>query len=227
MNSHAQQTTAEAGDLAGDLAPLVERLGSPEGLVALGEAGLLLGCPRIDSLESLHTFLVAYRRQWLEPVELPAILRAWRHASRFEARELIALDRELAADPRLQPFAGASLHAGRHQLRRLRPLHDQKLVQRYLAALDAGQAAGWHTLVYGVTLAVYSLPPRQGLLNYACQTLAGFAHSASRRLSLSEAQLNATVDDTCASLAVVVNKLVEADSNPLLLTVEPRAALLA
>ena len=43
-----------------------------------------------------------------------------------------------------------------------RPLRDQRLVQRYLTAVEQGEAQGWHTLVYGLTLAVYSLPLRQG-----------------------------------------------------------------
>ncbi|NJN06116.1 MAG: hypothetical protein HC814_06795 [Rhodobacteraceae bacterium] len=212
MNNQAQLAPADAADLAGDLALLIERLGSTDGLIASGDTGWLLGCSRIESLESLRTFLDNYRAQMLEMREFPTILQAWRHASRAEARELIELDRRLAAEPSLQPFAQASLLAGRHQLRRLRPLRDERVVQRYLAALETGQANGWHTVVYGVTLAIYSLPPRQGLLEYARQTLNGFAQSAGRRLAIAEADWIAAAEKACAPLSAVVNELVDACS---------------
>jgi hypothetical protein len=57
-------------------------------------------------------------------------------------------------------------------------LRDERLVQRYLSAVEFGQANGWHTVVYGITLAMYSLPLRQGLLHYAQQTLGAFANNA-------------------------------------------------
>ena len=41
-------------------------------------------------------------------------------------------------------------------------------------AVERGEAHGWHTLVDGVTLAIYSLPLRQGLLGYAQQTTVRF-----------------------------------------------------
>jgi len=207
MNGQSQLAPASAAELAGDLAPLVEQLGSPEGAMSLGVVVAALNSPRIEDAASLGRFLEAYRAQLLAPVELPAIFKAWQHASRFEARELIVLDQQLAREPLLKPFALASLHAGRNQLRRLRPLRDQKLVQRYLKAIEAGEASGWHTLVYGVTLAIYSLPPRQGLLAYARQTLAGFAHSAARGVKLSEAELASVVDSVCLEIPATINSL--------------------
>jgi urease accessory protein UreF len=99
---------------------------------------------------------------------------------------LLALDHELAALPVLRDFAAASQRVGRAQLRRLRPLRDQRLVQRYLQTVETGEARGWHTLVYGLTLALYSLPLRQGLMNYAQQTLRAFVASATPALRLSE-----------------------------------------
>jgi len=83
---------------------------------------------------------------------------------------LILLDLLLAGEPQLQDFAAPSRRVGQSQLQKLRPLRDQRMVQRYLQAVDGGQANAWHTLVYGLTLAVYSLPLRQGLLGYAHQT---------------------------------------------------------
>jgi urease accessory protein UreF len=115
---------------------------------------------------------------------MPAIARARFHAGLGHARELIALDRELDAKPVLPAFASASRRIGRAQLERLHPLRDERTVQRYLAAVEAGRAAGWHTLVYGITLAVYSVPLRQGLLAYARAALSALALAASGHAGL-------------------------------------------
>jgi urease accessory protein UreF len=104
-------------------------------------------------------------------------------------------------------FAAASQRVGQGQLRKLRPLRDQRAVQRYLRAVESGEAHGWHTLVYGLTLAVYSLPLRQGLLGYAHQTTRGFIYSAARMLSLSEHQCRAVFDSLCAGLPEAVEAL--------------------
>jgi urease accessory protein UreF len=211
MNGRTQLAPASATEISGNLAPLLEQLGSPEDIAMLGAVSTLLQCPRIESHESLARFLGAYRDQLLVRVELPAIFRAWQHASRFECGELIALDQQLGAEPMLRPFAMASQLAGRSQLRRLRPMRDQKLVQRYLKAIEAGEASGWHTAVYGLTLAIYSLPPRQGLLTYVRQTLTGFARSASRNIQLPEAGLALLVDTTCDKIPQAIGALVDAE----------------
>lgn len=122
-----------------------------------------------------EVFLREYWEGVLLSVELPAIAQACGHARRGEVRELISQDQSLAASLRETPFAGPSQQAGRARLLRMRPLRDDRLVQRYMKAVESGQAHGWHTLVYGVTLAVYSLPLRQGLLFYAQETMAALA----------------------------------------------------
>jgi urease accessory protein UreF len=83
-------------------------------------------------------------------------------------------------------------------------LRDDRFVQRYLQAVEEGQAHGWHTLVYGVTLAVYSLPLRQGLIAYAHQTTRSFIYSAARTLQLSERACRAIFEDTNAGLPEAV-----------------------
>jgi urease accessory protein UreF len=85
----------------------------------------------------------------------------------------------------------ASCRVGQRQLSKLRPMRDQRLVQRYLAAIEDGRARGWHTLVYGVSLAMFSLPLRQGLQHYAEQTARGFIDSSARSLRLAEADCDA------------------------------------
>jgi urease accessory protein UreF len=73
-------------------------------------------------------------------------------------------------------------------------------VRRYLQAVDEGAAQGWHTLVYGLTLALYSLPVRQGLMNYAQRMLGGFVHASARSLRLSETDCRVLVQDLCADM---------------------------
>jgi urease accessory protein UreF len=195
-----RQTNPEATELLGDWHPLVQQLGSAEGLVALSTASHSLRLNHVDDVPGLLRFLEAYQAQILIPHELPAIQRAYRHASRHETRELIGFDQQLAGERALRPFANASRRVGQAQLRRLRPLRDHRLLQRYLRAVDDGLAHGWHTLVYGVTLSVYSLPILQGLTSYEKQTLLGFMHAVSRSLRLSENDCRALLEQLSPSL---------------------------
>ncbi len=57
-----------------------------------------------------------------------------------------------------------------------------------------GQAHGWHTLVYGIMLAVYSWPLRQGLMHYARETMGGLALASRHVSTCDEAALRAAVD---------------------------------
>jgi len=175
---------SEAAQLLGDPHPLLSRMGAPD---AARARGLTPGGARFDRIRSvagLKTFLDDYRSRLLEPVELPVIKLAYEHGARNEARELIALDRQMASEPALKEFAAASCRVGQRQLNRLRPLRDQRLIQRYRAAIEQGEAHGWHTLVYGVALATFSLPLRQGLIAYAGHTLSGFISGAAGPLAL-------------------------------------------
>jgi urease accessory protein UreF len=207
MLHRTQKAPLEAVELLGDLHPLVEQLGSVEGLVTLAGASESLQVRQIDSLPALRDFLKNYHARILWPLELPAIQRACLHAGRNELRELVTLDQQLAAEPILKNFAPASRRVGQAGLQRLRPLRDQRIVQRYLAAVDQGQAHGWHTLVYGLTLAVYSLPLRQGLFGYAHQTTRGFIHSAARSLKLSDADSRALFEELSAPLPAAIEAL--------------------
>jgi len=181
-NARARSTESgiaqsEAENLLGDFSALLLQLGvrgiSPASTLPLAPAS-----EHITDLSALQTFLDTYFTQILLPLELPAIAEACGRVRRGEARELIALDRQLDGEARLAPFASASRKIGALQLQRLKPLRDERTVQRYLCAVESGQAGGWHTLVYGLTLAVYSFPLRQGLLHYARETLAGLTRAA-------------------------------------------------
>jgi urease accessory protein UreF len=170
-------TAPEEAELPpGEFSALLRQIGSPDGF----SDGLAARLPsgEIQSGNRLRDFLEGFQTQVLVPLEMPVICRARSHAALGHARELIALDRELGAKPLWPPFASASRRIGRAQLERLRPLRDERTVQRYLAAVEAGEAAGWHTVVYGLTLAVYSWPLRHGLFIYARETLSGLAQAA-------------------------------------------------
>jgi urease accessory protein UreF len=211
---HASPPPVDAAEqLLGDAHPLVAQLGSTEGLVDLTGAAAALSTGRIRSLPELLRFLERYQQALLIPVELPVIHRAYQHTVAGETRELIALDRELADSKLLEGFAEASRRVGRGQLRRLRPLRDHRVVQRYLHAVDEGRAHGWHTIVYGVTLALYSLPLRQGLVSYGQQTVRGFVDSAARSLRLSEADLTKAYDQAVTHLPASVEGVLGADAS--------------
>jgi urease accessory protein UreF len=195
-----------AAELTGDYATLLGQLGDvPQGAAS---GATCLPVETMPGGTTWQTQLENYRDCLLVPLELPAIWRAWELAQRGAARELVRLDRELAAEIRRQPFADASLHAGRNQLRRLRPLRDARIVQRYLQAIEEGEAAGWHTLVYGLTLAVYSLPPREGMLTYARQTLGSFAQRSARGAAMLEKDVLAAIEHGCQQVVPVINSLV-------------------
>src|SRR5215470_6638306 len=207
MPKGRQLALTDATEWLGDWHPLAEQLGSADGLIELGSVSSLLQLPPVHNIPSLRKFLGQYQLCILLPLELPAIESAHGHASRNEVRELVALDQELAGEPVLQNFAAPSRRVGQAQLQKLRPLRDQRVVQRYLAAVESGEAHGWHTLVYGLTLAIYSLPLRQGLLGYAHQTMRGFIYSAARSLQLSERDCRQIFDLIAEDLPEAVDRL--------------------
>jgi urease accessory protein UreF len=207
MISKAQITAAPVVEMLGDPHPLIEQLGSPGGLGALAGAFGAAEMGQVRSLPELRAFLQDYHARILRPLELPAIQRSFGHAARGEARELIAFDEQLAGEPALQVFAAASRVAGQRQLNRLRPLRDARLVQRYLAAVESGAANGWHTLVFGLTLAVYSFPLRQGLLAYAQLTTRGFIDAASQPLAISKEDREALCEEICEGLPAATEPL--------------------
>jgi len=107
----------------------------------------------------------------------------------------------------LRCFATASQRVGKTQLKRLRPLRDQRLVQRYLHAVQTGEAHAWHTVVYGVILWLYSLPLRQCLLSYAHQTTLGFLRSAAGPLRLTGAHCEDLLSEAGSGFPEAVNRL--------------------
>jgi urease accessory protein UreF len=201
------ELSQDAAEWLGDAHPLVEQLGSADGLVSLHALADSLAAQRVTNLDALRGFLTAYREQILLPHELPAIREAHGHAANNHCRELVALDQQLSSEPALREFAAASHRVGQAQLQRLRPLRDERIVQRYLHAVEAGDAHGWHTIVYGLTLVVYSLPLRQGLLGYAHQTVRSFIQAAVRSLKATEADCRGLFEQLCEPLPAAVETL--------------------
>jgi urease accessory protein UreF len=188
---------SEAESLLGEFRDLFRQIGSPGVGAALD--GPFWAAP-LQAPATLGQFLEDYLARLLLPLELPAIVAACGHARRGELRELLAQDHGLASPLLPTPFAVPSKRMGGLQLARLRPLRDSRIVQRYLAAVECGQAHGWHTVVYGVTLAVFSLPLRQGLLYYARETLSVLASAAGRSKSFGPSELDEVLTGLLARL---------------------------
>lgn len=214
MKTQKQIALTDAVEWLGDWHPLAEQLGSTDGLVTLASVAAMLRLPPVHDSASLRLFLQNYQQQILLPFELPVIHAAHDHAARNELRELISLDQKLSGETILKNFAGPSRRVGQSQLQKLRPLRDQRFVQRYLHAVETGQAHGWHTLVYGLTLALYSLPLRQGLLGYAQQTTRGFIYAGAQLLKLGEQECRELYDDVCAALPAAVQTLINQRAEP-------------
>jgi len=194
------ELTHDPAEWLGDAHPLVEQLGTADGLASVHGLADSLAARPITSLPALRDFLRSYHERILLPQELPAIQTAFDRVSRNEIRELIAFDQQLSQEPALRDFTSASRRVGLAQLQKLRPLRDERGAQRYLVAVENGEAHGWHTLVYGMTLVLYSLPLRQGLLGYAQQTTRGFIHAAAKSLTVAEADCRRLFEELCAPL---------------------------
>lgn len=211
MWAQRQTLATDPAKWLGHWHPLAAQLGSADRLVALPALAAALNLPIVADFETLRQFIHGYHQRVLQPIELPAVLRAFNHTARFELRELIACDQELAALPELRSLAEASCRVGRHHLESLRPLRDDRFVRRYLAALDEGRANAWHTLVYGMTLSVYSLPLRQGLVSYAAQTTRGFIQLGVAGMGYRESDCRALFDELIGEISAVAGQMVQTD----------------
>jgi urease accessory protein UreF len=143
---------------------------------------------KVKDTDSFLRFSEQYMRYVLIPIELPAIVTASEFASRNALHELYLLDKQLGSEPHFKMFEQASLALGRNQLRKLRGMRDVRLLSRYRSSVLEGDAHGWHMLVYGIVLHLFSIPIRQGLAKYQTQVLLGFAQSACQSLQWSQSE---------------------------------------
>lgn len=187
--------------LLGDLSAIIEQLGTASPDAA---------APRLqvpDTFKALTRFLETYKRNVLIKQEWPAIYRAYQHASHSECHELIAMDQAIAHQNRTTPFAEASRRIGQFQLKRLAPLRGERVITRYMTAVEEGRAQGWHTLVLGLTLSVYSLPVRQGLMHYAQQILISYLESATHSFPVTDDEVRTAIEELVADLPSELEKL--------------------
>lgn len=184
-------------------------IGIPWSASEIEEAG---GVPVLP--ESLPALAVPRDpRPWLEShrdglviaLDWPVIVEAAEAARLGRHRDLVALDQGYPAR-RTGPWAEASFRVGRRQLSRLRAARDLRAVQRYLDAVEAGSARAWNPIVFGVALAAFHLPYRQGLLHYGGTLLRGLAERC-RPSDLSIDDWNAWIDRLEAPLPDAVNRL--------------------
>ena len=197
-------TPRNASEMLGDVQALASTLRSAGDAVWLEASAPPLPA-RLDSMAAWREYVDPYLAEVLVPREWPFIVRAHGYACQGMARELIAADREWSQSRSTLPSAWgalgeASSRVGQRQLNRLRPLRDQRIVQRYVAAVEAGDAQGWHPLVYGVVVAAFAIPLRQGLQHYARQTLAGLLAGTPLATRLTEPARTRLLDDMEQSL---------------------------
>ena len=168
-----------------------------------------LGMGPLTSADELAVALEHYRTTLLEPIELPTLTKARRLASRGRTKELIALDQKfLGHHPEWLPLSTGSTRFGRDYLTRLRPLRDERVVQRMLEAVQAGKTPGHHHIVFGLTMAVYSIPARQGLADYAQGALEAVIASAAGKLKLTQDDRNALFARSQSCLPEAIDRMV-------------------
>ena len=183
--------------LSGEYHALAEQLATPD---TTAPAAWPPSLSAVNSVDSLRRFVTHHATEILSAQEWPVILQAWRLAREGKSRELIVLDGDWGRRVGQADFAGASFRVGRRQLSKLRGLRHERVIQKYLAAIEAGDARGWHPSVYGVVLAVYNLPLRQGLMNFGVQTLTSLVNAAEKAHRLPARECQELLDTTHALL---------------------------
>jgi hypothetical protein len=146
-----------------------------------------LGLAPLQSTADLEILLECYRTTLLEPIELPAITHYSRLSARGHADELIARDQDFAGiHPEWLLFMPASTRMGRDYLNRLRPLQDERVVQKFIEAVKYNQSPGHHLTVFGLTMSVFSIARRQGLAEYAQFALEAVVSTAAGKLKITQ-----------------------------------------
>ena len=200
IKPHLDVARAEAIRWLGDWHPLVRQIAPGEGVTRPQGGQSLQSATAIVSPACLQSFLLNYKSTVLLPNELPLVRQACEHTLRNEVNELLKLDRNLASANWFSEFKEDSRVAGRLHLERLKPLRDQRGVRRYLAAIEQNQANGWHLLVAGVALGLYSVPLRQGMMDYALHTFWNVIGQAAQPMGLSSSEVTQMVNDLSADL---------------------------
>ena len=102
----------------------------------------------------------------------------------------------------------ASTRIGRDYLNRLRPLQDERIVQRLVEAVKYGRTPGQHLTVFGLTMAVFSIARRQGLAEYAQFALQAVVSTAAGKLKISQEERDCLLSKSEAQLPKSISRLV-------------------
>jgi len=81
-------------------------------------------------------------------------------------------------------------------------------VQRFLDAARKGRAPANHTVVFGLTMAVFSIAPRQGLADYAQSALEAVMATAAGKLKLTQADRNDLINRSQSRLPEAIERMV-------------------
>ena len=204
------QTALDTDTLpAGGQHPYAAQLDALEGMLCADAIAGALGTARVGTVLELSVLLERYRVTLLEPIELHTVAAAHRHAVRGEVLELIALDEALAGThPEWLQLAPASQRFGTDHLKRLQPLRDERVVQRFLDATRKDRAPANHPVVFGLTMAVFSIAPRQGLGDYAQSALEAVVATAAGKLKLTQEDRQDLIDRSQARLPEAIERMV-------------------
>ena len=191
------------------LHPYEAQLDALEGVLCADLIAGILGLPPVKSAADSAVVLERYRANLLEPIELPFIARAHRFAHGGRAKELIAADQALVGNhPEWLQLAPPSTRFGCDYLARMRPLRDERVVQRFLGAVRVGKAPGNHITVFGLTMAVFSIAPRQGLAEYAQAALEAVVATAAGKLKLTQDVRAELLERSQANLPEAISRMV-------------------
>lgn len=204
---HLNTVHAEPVRWLGGWHPLLRQIAPGDGVVVSETLAPTWPAGGLTDAASLLAFLRHYKATVLLPHELSVVRTACLRTARGEHQELAELDRRLASAEWLQGMAESSRLAGRAHLARLQPLRDHRGVRRYREAVDAGEAHGWHAVVAGLALGVYSMPVRQGLLDYARHALGNAIERAAGSLDLSGETARDLLAELSADLPAQVRHL--------------------
>ncbi len=196
MNA-AFPTLKETADLLQEIRTLAAPVELPTAVAAPLQFPQRLGS--VADWAAFEPLLIQYAAEVIVARDWPVMLQAWEFARQGHSMELLELDRSW--NPSYgDPLAEASRRVGMRQLNRMRPLRDHRVVQRYLAAVENGDARAWHPIVFGVVLAVFGIPLRQGLVHYAVQTAGGWCDSIGRSKGWPETEGQHVLERLCAAL---------------------------
>ena len=173
-----------------------------------------VGASTPNSTLELRLLIEGYLTKVLETIELPAIVRAHHEATHGRGLELIELDQLFAGrHPEWLLLTPASTRIGHDYLNRLRPLKDERIVQKLIEAVHLGHTPGYHLTVFGLTMAVFSIAPRKGLADYAQAALEAVVATASGRFNLTQLDRKALLAPSRATLPKAISRMVASVSS--------------